>query len=58
MMNLGELKADYARTLDDLLYYLQCNKENTTYSDEEIKGYECCIQDIKEYFAVRVGIKL
>ncbi len=49
-MNLSELKEEYRNMLDDLLYKLQCNKENTSYTNEEIKGYQCCIDDVKEYF--------
>lgn len=57
-MNLNELKTEYRNTLDNLLYTLQCNKENTTYTKEETEGYQCCINDVRKYFKDILGVEL
>ena len=55
---LNDLKEDYTRVLDSLLYYLQDNMENTDLSDSEIIGYQMAKEDVKEYFKERLGITL
>lgn len=55
---LNELKEDYTRMLDRLLYYLQDNMENTDMSESEINGYQMAKEDVKEYFKERLGVSL
>lgn len=57
-LQLNELKEDYTRVLDSLLYYLQENMENTDLSESEIFGYQMAKEDVKEYFKERLGVSL
>lgn len=55
---LNELKEEYTRVLDNLLYYLQDNMENTDLSESELFGYQMAKSDVKEYFEERLGVSL